>query len=67
MAETYSCAVGISKNEQMVEIPVKQYAEAIMAIQKLADVKAAVWTSCYPDNDDVSNTILEVIRSIVGD
>lgn len=66
MSENTEMIVVDEPAEQMVQIPVKQYAESIMALQKLKDI--AKVTKIASENvettDDYWWTIIESIRAI---
>ena len=53
------------QEEEKIQIPVRQYTEAIMAIQKLNDIKNVAkmpW-----DDEEECATIIMAIRAITGE
>lgn len=48
-------------SEQMISIPVKQYAESIMAIQKLEDIRRIV---CSPMSSGNQVGLIQAVRAI---
>ena len=62
MSENTEMIVVDEPAEQMVQIPVRQYAELIMAIQKLNDIKKIARVHTAYDNG--CWTIVEAIKEI---
>ena len=50
-----------NQDEQMVSIPTKQYAESIMAIQKLEDIRRIV---CSPLSNGNTVGLIQAVRAI---
>ena len=58
----YADNTEITRGDVTIEIPVKQYCDAIMAIQKLDDIRKVCW--CSGSSNSPAPT-LEAIRAIV--
>lgn len=54
-----------SQETQLVTIPVKQYVDSIMALQKLADIRAAAWVNVTSEVS--AQAVLKVVRNIAGE
>ena len=56
------------REEPTIPMPVKQYAECVMALQKLADIKAALWTP-VSSTQQVNEwyVLVKMLREIVGE
>ena len=53
-----------SQETQLVTIPVKQYVDSIMALQKLADIRSAVYVSF--SSEVSAQALVQVVRNICG-
>lgn len=58
----YADGAKVPCSDPTIEIPVKQYCDAIMAIQKLDDIRRVCW--CGGASNSPSS-ILEAVRAIV--